>query len=168
MHIFFSGIGGSGIAALALIAKQAGYKVSGSDARPSQYLDYLGAKGITNTHVGVDDEFIAKAHAVEPIDWYVYGSAQPIDFPDHPEFSFCQSHGVKMSKRDELLNRIIKDKKLKLIAVAGTHGKSTSTAMAVWLFKELGIPVSYSVGAKISFGDIGHFDPASQYFVYEA
>ena len=39
--------------------------------------------------------------------------------------------------------------------------------MAVWLFKQLDIPISYSVGAKISFGDMGQFDPSSEYFVYE-
>src|SRR5690606_8186024 len=41
------------------------------------------------------------------------------------------------------------------------------TAMIVWLMKQLGRPVSYSLGAKISFGDMGHFDPNSQYFIYE-
>jgi UDP-N-acetylmuramate--alanine ligase len=54
-----------------------------------------------------------------------------------------------------------------LIAIAGTHGKTTTTAIAVWLFKQLNMPVSYSVGAKISFGDMGAFDPSSKYFVYE-
>jgi UDP-N-acetylmuramate--alanine ligase len=168
MHIFFSGIGGTAISSLALIAHQAGYEVSGSDARPSQYLDYLKKHGITNTHVGVDQEFIASVHAKNPIDWFVYGSAQPIDFPDHPEFDFCREHGIKQSKRDEFLNQIIKDKNLKLIAIAGTHGKTTTTAMAVWIFKQLGVPVSYSGGAKLSFGDLSEFDPKSQYFIYEA
>ena len=168
MHVYFSGIGGSGIAPLALIAKQAGYQVSGSDGRPSQYLEYLKKHGIADTHMGVDRDFIAAVHAKQPIDWFVYGSAQPMDFPDHPEFAFCQENHIKISKRDEFLSRIITDKKLKLIAVAGTHGKTTATAMAVWLFKQLGIPVSYSVGGKINFGETGQFDPASKYFVYEA
>jgi UDP-N-acetylmuramate--alanine ligase len=55
-----------------------------------------------------------------------------------------------------------------LIAVAGTHGKSTTTAMLIWLFKQFNIPISYSLGAKISFGDSGKFDSKSQFFVYEA
>jgi len=168
MHIYFSGIGGTGLASLALIAHEAGYDVSGSDARPSQYLEYLAKHGITNTHVGVDDEFIAKVHAEKPIDWFVYGSAQPIDFPDHPEFTFCKTHGIKMSKRDELINQIIKDKGLKLVAIAGTHGKTTTTAMTVWVFKQLGLPVSYSGGAKLSFGDVAEYNPASKHFIYEA
>jgi UDP-N-acetylmuramate--alanine ligase len=62
----------------------------------------------------------------------------------------------------------LQEKNLKLLAVAGTHGKSTTTAMAVWLFKQLGVPISYSVGAKLSFGDMGRYEAGSQYFVYEA
>jgi UDP-N-acetylmuramate--alanine ligase len=168
MHIYFSGIGGTAISSLALIAHEAGYEVSGSDARPSGYLEYLKEHGISNTHIGVDGDFIAAAHAKNPIDWFVYGSAQPMDFPDHPEFDFCRRNGIKMSKRDEFLSQLIKDKNLKLIAVAGTHGKTTTTAMATWVFKSLGTPLSYSGGAKLSFGDVSKFDPASQYFVYEA
>jgi UDP-N-acetylmuramate--alanine ligase len=168
MHVYFSGIGGTGISALAVIAKEAGYEVSGSDARNSQYLGWLRKKGITDVHVGLTREQIAAVHAKNPIDWFVYGSAQPLDFPDNPEFAFCDEQGIKKSKRDELLNKIISDKSLKLIAVAGTQGKTTTTAMAVWLFKQLGIPISYSGGAKLSFGEMGEFDPKSEYFVYEA
>jgi UDP-N-acetylmuramate--alanine ligase len=72
-----------------------------------------------------------------------------------------------MSKRDELLNHIIETKKLQMIAIAGTHGKTTATAMVIWLFKQLSQPISYSVGAKISFGDMGQFAPESTFFVYE-
>src|SRR5579862_2771682 len=168
MHVFFSGIGGTGISSLALIAHKAGYEVSGSDARPSGYLEYLAKHGVTDTHIGVDAEFIAQVHAKDPIDWYVYGSAQPMDFPNHPEFDFCKQHGIKMSKRDEFLNKLIQDKGLKLVAIAGTHGKTTTTAMATWVFKKLDIPLSYSGGTKLSFGEVGDFDPASKYFVYEA
>lgn len=168
MHIYFSGIGGTAIASLALIAHEAGYEVSGSDARPSGYLKYLADHGVTNTHMGVDEDFIAKIHSEKPIDWFVFGSAQPIDFPNHPEFDFCKRHNIKMSKRDEFLNQLIKDKGLKLIAVAGTHGKTTTTAMATWVFHELNIPLSYSGGAKLSFGDVSKYEPDSSYFVYEA
>jgi len=168
MHVFFSGIGGTAISSLALIAYEAGYEVSGSDARPSGYLKYLKEHGISDTHIGVDRDFIAAVHAQNPIDWYVYGSAQPMDFPDHPEFEFCKQNSIKMSKRDEFLSKLIQDKGMQLIAVAGTHGKTTTTAMATWAFKKLGIPLSYSGGAKLSFGDVGEFDPKSKYFVYEA
>lgn len=167
MHIFFSGIGGTAIGPLALIAKQAGYTVSGSDKQDSQYLDYLRKHGITDIHVGQTREAIARVHDKNPIDWYVYSSAVAIENPDAPELVFCRDQHITMSKRDGLLNQIITDKNLDMIAIAGTHGKTTTTAMVIWLFRELGLPISYSVGAKISFGDMGHFDEKSRYFVYE-
>lgn len=167
MHIFFSYIGGGGISPLALIAKQAGYTVSGSDKTDgSPYIKILEQAGV-EVGIGVSDKSIAAAHARSPIDWYVYSSAVEKEYPDHPEFLFCKAHGIKMTKRDELLNTILKDKKLKLVAIAGTHGKTTTTAMAIWLLKQLAIPVSYSVGAKISFGQMGHYEQGSEYFVYE-
>lgn len=167
MHIFFSGIGGTAIGPLALIAHQAGFMVSGSDKQDSQYIAYLRKQGIDKIHIGQTAENIAQVHNREPIDWLVYSSAVKIENPDHPELIFTRENSVKTSKRDELLNKIIEDSGKKLIAVAGTHGKTTTTAMAVWLFKQLGLPLSYSVGAKIPFGDMGHFDPDSEYFVYE-
>ncbi len=168
MHVFFSGIGGSGIGPLALIAKQAGYEVSGSDAKDSPYINYLRTKGINDIYIGQTAEQIAELHSKNPIDWFVYSSALPRDNPNHPELVFCQQNNIKATLRDELLNQIVKDRRLDIIAVAGTHGKTTTTAMSIWLFKQLQIPVSYSVGAKISFGDMGEFDPASRYFIYEA
>jgi UDP-N-acetylmuramate--alanine ligase len=168
MHIYFSGIGGSGIGPLALIAKQAGFKVSGSDIKNSQYIQYLKKRGISEISIGQTREAIAKVHQREPIDWLVYSSAISHSRKNHPEQLFCQEHGIRMSKRDEFINYILRQKKLKMIAIAGTHGKTTTTAMVVWLFRCLGVPVSYSVGAKINFGDMGHFEPSSKYFVYEA
>ena len=165
MHIYFSGIGGAGIGPLAQIAQQAGYQVSGSDQQPSQYIDYLKKHGLANIRIGQSAETIAEVHDQQPIDWLVHSSSIP---SDSPELVFASEQAIKISKRDELINQILVDKQLKLIAVAGTHGKTTTTAMVIWLFKELGIPISYSVGAKLSFGDMGHFDPASEYFVYEA
>ncbi len=168
MHVFFSGIGGTAIGPLAMIARQAGYTVSGSDKQDSQYIQYLRGHGINAIHIGQTADKLAEVHQKTPIDWYVYSSAVAIENPDSPELKFCTENGIKTSKRDELLNQIIKDKDLKLIAVAGTHGKTTTTAMLVWLFKQLDIPISYSVGAKISFGEMGQYQEGSQYFVYEA
>ena len=168
MHVFFSGIGGAGIGPLALVAKQAGYDVSGSDAKDSAYIDSLRQAGIGDIQIGQTKEQIAKVHSDKPIDWFVYSSALPMTDPDHPELAFCQENGIKLSKRDDFLNQVIKDKGLKLIAVAGTHGKTTTTAMVIWLFKSFGLPLSYSVGAKLSFGEMGRYEPDSKYFVYEA
>lgn len=168
MHVYFSGIGGTAIGPLALIAKQAGYEISGSDKQDSQYIQYLKKHGIVNIHIGQTKEQINKIHDKQPIDWFVYTSALTLENQNPPEIQFCKDHGIKISKRDELLNKIISDKNLKLIAIAGTHGKTTTTAMAIWLLKELGIPISYSVGAKISFGDMGSYQQGSEYFIYEA
>jgi UDP-N-acetylmuramate--alanine ligase len=168
MHVFFSGIGGAGIGPLALVAKQAGYDVSGSDAKDSAYIGYLRQNGVENVHIGQTAEQIAEVHAKQPIDWFVYSSALPMTDPDHPELAFCEQNGIRTSKRDDFLNQVIKDKNLKLIAVAGTHGKTTTTAMLVWLFSQLDLPVSYSVGAKLSFGEMGRYQAGSEYFVYEA
>lgn len=166
MHIYFSGIGGTGIGPLALIAHQAGYSVSGSDKQQSQYTDYLQKKGLS-LHIGQTTAQIATEHQQNPIDWLVYSSALPLEQPNHPELLFAQEHAIRISKRDECLNEIINEKQLKMIAVAGTHGKTTTTAMLIWLFHQLRQPLSYSVGAKISFGDMGHYDTGSQYFGYE-
>ena len=168
MHIYFSGIGGAGIGPLALIAKQAGLEVSGSDKQDSDYIKYLHSKGIDDIHIGQARETITKVHNNSPIDWLVYTSALPLENPGAPELKFCKEQGIKTSKRDEFINLILGEKKLKLIAIAGTHGKTTTTAMVVWLFKELGLPISYALPAKVSYGDMGQYTEGSEYFVYEA
>lgn len=167
MHIYFSGIGGVGIGPLALLAKQAGHIVSGSDIRDGQYIRCLKDQGIADIHIGQTKEAIRRLHQKKPIDWFVYSSALPDSGSGHPELQFVREKNIKNSKRDELLNEILTSENLKLIAIAGTHGKTTTTAMVIWLFKQLDIPLSYSLGAKISFGDMGHFDPGSKFFVYE-
>lgn len=167
MHIFFSGIGGAGIGPLALVAKQAGYEVSGSDKQHSQYIDYLRAHGVTDITIGQTCDDIAAAHERSPIDWYVYSSAVIMEQPDAPEFAFCREQNIHMSKRDELLNQILTDKQLKLIAVAGTHGKTTTTAMAIWLLEQVGMPIGYILPAKSSFAEMGAYEEGAEYFVYE-
>lgn len=168
MHVFFSGIGGTGIGPLALIAKQAGFEVSGSDKQDSQYTAYLQKQGLTRISIGQDRKTIEELHKEQPIDWIVYSSAVEKENQDHPELVFAKEQGIKTSKRDEFINLILAQKDLKLVAVAGTHGKTTTTAMIVWLCQRLGVPISYSVGAKMSFGDMGTYHEDSKYFVYEA
>lgn len=168
MHIFFSGISGTGIGPLAMIAKQAGHEVSGSDKQDSQYFQYLKKHGLTDIYIGQTTEAIDYTHRQKPIDWFVYSSAVPRENPDHPELRYVAERNIKSSKRDLLLNSIIKDKRLRLLGVAGTHGKTTTTAMLIWLLNNLEVPLSWSVGAKISFGDMGQYTPGSQYFALEA
>jgi UDP-N-acetylmuramate--alanine ligase len=168
MHIYFSGIGGAGIGPLAQVAHEAGYTVSGSDKRDSQYINYLRKHGITDIHIGQTADAIAKAHDKQPIDWLVYTSALPLENPNAPELAFCKEQAIKTSKRDELVNYILGDKNLSMIAIAGTHGKTTTTAMVTWLFKELGEKASYLLPAKTGFAEMGEYVPGSKYFIYEA
>lgn len=163
MHIYFCGIGGVGIGPLAEIAHDAGYEVCGSDQSPSQTVTELTRRGISVSY-DQSGANLQAVHATTPIDWFVYTASLP---DDHAELVLAAQLGIKTAKRDELLNHIIADKKLRLIAVAGTHGKTTTTAMLVWAFQQLGIPASYSVGSTLAFGPAGKFDPESDYFIYE-
>ena len=153
---------------MAQIAKAAGLEVSGSDKRNSPYIEYLKKHDINNIHIGQTKEQILKIHQQKPIDWFVYSSAVTLENKKPAEVIFCEKQDIKISKRDEFLNYFIKTKKLKLIAIAGTHGKTTTTAMTVWLFKKMNCPISYILPAKVNFGDMGEYNKDSQYFIYEA
>ena len=163
MRIYFSGIGGVGIGPLSRIALGAGYDVCGSDKSPSLITDELEAAGIS---ISFDQsgEYLQSEHKKAPFDWFIHTAALP---DDHPELVLARELGIKTSKRDELLAQIIADKDLKLIAIAGTHGKTTTTSMLVWVMQQLQIPVSYSVGSTLSFAPSGDFNENSQFFVYE-
>ncbi|OYX43933.1 hypothetical protein B7Y94_00755 [Candidatus Saccharibacteria bacterium 32-49-12] len=163
MNIFFSGIGGVGIGPLAEIAHDMGHQVAGSDMYDSLTTAELRRVGI-DVHIGQDGSFLEDSHNHTNIDWYVYTAALPAD---HPELTKARQLGIHTAKRDELLAHLIKEKDLKLIAISGTHGKTTTTGMAVWTLQQLGVPVSYSVGSTLSFGPSGHYDTDSEYFVYE-
>jgi len=163
MNIYFSGIGGVGIGPLAEIAQDAGYRIQGSDAKESPLTQRLQERGIPIS-IGQDGTFLQACHDEQPVDWFIYTSALP---SDHPELALARSLGIKTAKRDELIAHIVAEKNLKLITIAGTHGKTTTTGMLVWALQQLAIPVSYSVGTTLSFGPSGKFDANSEYFVYE-
>lgn len=164
MKIFFSGIGGVGVGPLAEIARDAGHTVAGSDREESLMTKKLVAEDV-QVHVGPQDgTFLQSVHTMHPIDWFVYSPAVQ---ETNPELVRAQELGIKTSKYSELLGHIIDEKGLKLLAVSGTHGKTTTTGMLVWALQRLGVSVSYSVGSTISFGPSGHFEPGSEYFVYE-
>jgi len=164
MNIYFSAIGGVGIGPLAMLALDAGFTVSGSDLKESAMTETLQQRGVAVV-IGQDGSHIAATHTeLNPIDWFVYSSALP---DDHPELVFAREHGIKTSKRDGFLNFFMQEKDLKLIAVAGTHGKTTTTAMITWLLRELDEQISYSIGTTISFGPPAHYQPGAKYFIYE-
>lgn len=163
MRIYFCGIGGVGIGPLAEIAYDSGYDVVGSDLQSSLMTKQLSQKGIT-VFIGQEGHDIAKTHKESPIDWFVHTASVN---PGHPEYDFAKENDIRISKRDELLSHIITEKGLKLIAVSGTHGKTSTTGILVWLFKQLDIPLSYSVGTTLNFGPSGKYEKDSEYFVYE-
>ena len=163
MNIYFSGLGGVGIGPLAEIARDAGHTVIGSDLQDNLVTNRLRDGGI-QVSIGQDGSFLRTSHRKAPIDWFVYTAALP---ENHPELVIARELGLRVGKRDEFLAYIIQEKDLKLIAVSGTHGKTTTTGMLVWTLLELGIPISYSVGTTISYGPSGKYDPASEYFIYE-
>ena len=163
MRIYFSGIGGVGIGPLAEIAHDAGYDVTGSDAAESLVTKELQQRGI-NVHLSQDGESLRREHQASEIGWFVYTSALP---PHHPELLLAKDLGIRTAKRDELIAQIIKEKQLKLIAVSGTHGKTTTTGMLVWVMQRLGLATSYSIGTTLNFGPSGQYVPGSKYFIYE-
>ena len=164
MKIYFSGIGGVGIGPLAQIAHYAGHEVTGSDRESSLLTENLKKQGISFDIGSQNGTFLKRSNETKPIDWFVYTAALP---QNHLEIVEARNLGLKTAKRDELLSKIISDKKLKLIAIAGTHGKTSTTALTTWIFKKLNIPISYSIGSTISFGDSGFYNKDSDFFVYE-
>src|SRR6266550_1244178 len=125
MHIYFAGIGGVAIGPLAEIAKEAGYEVSGYDLAVSPMTEELGEKHI-QVVIGDGLQAITARHKQKSIDWLVATAALPTD---DPMISFAKTNHIRVSKRDELINQLIQDKKQRLVAVSGTHGKTTTTAM---------------------------------------
>lgn len=164
MRIYFAGIGGVGIGPLAAIAKEAGYSVAGYDQAASPMTEELIAKGVSIS-IGPGLPEITAAHKSRPIDWLVATAALPAD---HPVLQFARDNHIRISKRDEFINQIIKDKRQRMIAVSGTHGKTTTTAMITWLFDQFDIPESHSIGTRVSFAPSGSFSDDGQCFIYEA
>jgi len=163
MNVYFSGIGGVGIGPLAEIARDAGHTITGSDSSESLVTEELRQQGVKVT-IGQDGTYLKAVHEATPLDWFVYTAALP---ETHPELVLAKELGIRTGKRDEFLADFLEKHNLKLIAIAGTHGKTTTTGMAVWSFLQRGIPVSYSIGTTVSFGPSGKYDPKSEYFVYE-
>jgi len=163
MNVYFSGIGGVGIGPLAEIARDAGHTIFGSDSVEGLVTKELREQGV-EVAIGQDGSYLKTVQAATPLDWFVYTAALP---ENHPELVLAKQLGIRTGKRDEFLADFLEKHNLKLIAVAGTHGKTTTTGMAVWSFLQRGIPVSYSIGTTVSFGPSGKYDPDSEYFVYE-
>ncbi|MBR0430969.1 hypothetical protein IJJ05_01610 [Candidatus Saccharibacteria bacterium] len=164
MNIYISGISGTGMGPLALMAKQAGFKVFGSDLSKGAIYGELVRAGIEVSIGEQDGKFLAKK-LEEGVDWFCYTSALP---EDHAELVLAKKAGIKVTKRDELTAFLVAELGLKMVAVAGTHGKTTTTAMVIFAALKLGLPVSYIVGTTLGFASSGAYHKGDKYFIYEA
>lgn len=164
MNIYISGISGTGMGPLALMAKAAGFDVYGSDLSKGAIYEELIKAGI-EVAIGEQDGKFLETKLKDGIDWFVYTSALP---EDHPELIMARKAGIKCTKRDDLTAFLVSELGLKMVAVAGTHGKTTTTAMIVWASLKLGLPVSYIVGTTLGFAPSGAYHKDDKYFIYEA
>lgn len=146
---------------LALMAKQAGHTVFGSDRSAGPIVPELEKENIEFEIGNQDGSFLEK----HDVDWFVYTSALP---EDHPELKMAREKGLKCTKRDEFIDFLVKELNLKMVAVAGTHGKTTTTSMIIWACKELGIPAAYLVGTTLGFAESGKYEKGDKFFIYEA
>lgn len=134
-HIHFVGIGGIGMSALALLLKRQGNFVSGSDQTDSELLQSL-RKADIQIHIGHDSHHAQGANLV------VYSSAVK---PENPERAFAETHKIPEIRRAELLGQIADGYK-NTLAVAGTHGKTTTTGMCGMILIAAGLDPSILVG----------------------
>ncbi|MBQ3296516.1 hypothetical protein IJH01_00060 [Candidatus Saccharibacteria bacterium] len=164
MNIYISGISGTGMGPLALMAKGAGFKVFGSDLEKGAIYDELIDAGI-EVSIGQQDGKFLEEKLTEGVDWFVYTSALRAD---HAELKLARETGLKCTKRDDFTEYLVKELGLKMVAVAGTHGKTTTTAMIVWTALKLDLPVSYVVGTTLGFAPSGAYRQGDEFFIYEA
>jgi UDP-N-acetylmuramate--alanine ligase len=136
-HVHFIGIGGSGLSAIARLLLESGYTVTGSDRVLSPFAADLQAAGATVT-IGHEAQNVSGA------DWVVRSSAVT---DDNPEVAAAHAAGIPVYKRADFLGRLMEDKTG--IAVAGTHGKTTTTAMVAWTLSALGEDPSFIVGGVV-------------------
>lgn len=158
MIIFCSGIGGIGLSAYASLQKAAGHDVSGSDANDSALVQRLRADGIT---VSLSQDGSALPDGCE---LFVYSEAIT---PDAPERRLARERGIRSISYFAAVGEISKGKTL--IAVSGTHGKSSTTAMVARLLIEAGFDPTVVVGTKLRELDGRNFRVGkSEWFVLEA
>lgn len=163
MKVYISGISGTGMGPLALMAAKAGIEVVGSDLAQGAIYNELVAAGV-KVYIGAQDGQFLKQE-MNGLDWFVYTSALP---HDHAELSLAWGAGIKCTKRDDFTAFLVERLGLKMVAVAGTHGKTTTTAMIIWASLKLGLPVSYIVGTTLGFAPSGVYHAGDKYFIYEA
>ncbi len=137
-RVHFIGIGGSGLSAIARLLLESGYTVTGSDQTLSPLAADLQRLGAV-VHIGHNAAHVTGA------DWVVRSSAIP---DTNPEVTAAHAAGIPVYKRADFLGRLMQDKIG--VAVAGTHGKTTTTAMLAWALTSLGADPSFIVGGVVN------------------
>ena len=137
-NFHFIGIGGIGMSGLASLLLEAGYKVSGSDLNANALIERLKVKG-GKIYIGHQAEQVNGAEVV------VYSSAVK---PDNPELEMARKKKLPILSRGELLALLMEDKKG--IAIAGTHGKTTTSAMVACILEKAGLSPTVIVGGCIN------------------
>lgn len=133
--LYFLGIGGIGMSALARWCQQQGAIIYGYDLQSTQLTDRLISEGM-KIHFEPDVNLIP-----ENVEYVVYTPAVPID---NPEYTHFEKSGIPILKRAELIGRLTHD--IPTIAIAGTHGKTSISALTAHILKNAGVNISAFVG----------------------
>ncbi len=137
--VHFIGIGGSGMSGLATILLQQGYRVTGSDLNPGKAtsrLINLGAQvfiGHDSANIGHDVKLVVISTAIRD---------------DNPELIAAREKGIEIIRRGQLLARLMLERKG--IAVAGSHGKTTTSSMIALVFEQGGLDPTIVVGGEVA------------------
>ncbi len=157
--VHFTGIGGAGMSGIARIMLARGIRVSGSDAFPSAVLDDLTAQG-ARVHVGHAGSNLGRLGAGDTL---VVSSAIRAD---NPELAEAARRGMRVLHRAAALASVMAGRRV--IAVAGTHGKTTTTSMLTTVLRECGADPGYVIGGVLTETGLGAEDGAGMDFVAEA
>jgi UDP-N-acetylmuramate--alanine ligase len=136
-RLHFIGIGGAGMSGLALVCAKLGAAVSGSDRADSSYMERLREAGL-DPAIGHDGGNLPEGAEV------VVSTAIA---DDNPELALARKRGIEPIHRGALLAELCAEKRL--IAVAGTHGKTTTAAMIVWALRALDKDPAFFVGGEV-------------------
>ena len=137
-NIHLIGIGGAGLSAIAAVLLQQGYAVSGSDVQASPATERLAQLGAT-VFIGHRPENLP-----DRVDAVIISSAIPAG---NPELRVAQQRGLRVVKRAEWLGQMMQGRVG--IAIAGTHGKTTTTALTAFLLQQAGLDPTYMVGGFV-------------------
>lgn len=136
VHVHFIGIGGISMSGLAAVLLEERFTVSGSDTKESSLTDWLEGKGASIVYRQ------SASNITDGIDVVVYTAAI---HPDNPEFAAAREKGIPMLSRAELLGQLMRNYEISA-AVAGTHGKTTTTSMLAHLMMAGELDPTISVG----------------------